>query len=67
MTIRGEPFKNCRSRTSEKWKAKADKAEEFKKQKSKKNDDGPNIILVMAPTCDLDTFILAVMEFGRNA
>ena len=37
MTIREEPFKNCRSRTSEKWKAKF---EEAKKQKIKRNDDG---------------------------
>ena len=37
MTIREEPFKNCRSRTSEKSKAKF---EEAKKQKIKKNDDG---------------------------
>ena len=40
MTIREEPFKNYRSRTSEKWKAKKDKAEEFKKQKMQKHDDG---------------------------
>ena len=40
MTIREEPFTNYRSRTSEKWKAKEDKAEEFKKQKIKKNDHG---------------------------
>ena len=26
-----------------------------------------NIILVMAPTYDPDTFILQTMEFGRNA
>ena len=31
MTIREEPFKNHRSRTSEKWKAKEDKIEEAKK------------------------------------
>ena len=37
MTIREEPFKDYRSRTSEKWKAKF---EEAKKQKIKKNDDG---------------------------
>ena len=36
MTIREEPFKNHRLRTSEKWKAKEDKAEEFKKQKMQK-------------------------------
>ena len=40
MTIREEPFKNYRSRTSGKWKAMEDKAEEFKKQKMQKNDDG---------------------------
>ena len=40
MTIREEPFENYRSRTSEKWKAKEDKAKEFKKQKMQKNDDG---------------------------
>ena len=39
MTIREEPFKNYRSRTSEKWKATEDKIEEAKKQKIKKNDD----------------------------
>ena len=39
MTIREKPFKNYRSRTSEKWKAKEDKTEEFKKQKMQKNDD----------------------------
>ena len=38
MTIREEPFKNDRSRTSEKWNAKL---EEAKEQKIKKNDDGP--------------------------
>ena len=32
--------KNYRLRTAEKWKAKEDKAEEFKKQKMQKNDDG---------------------------
>ena len=36
-TIREEPFKNYRSRTSEEWKGKF---EEAKKQKIKKNDDG---------------------------
>ena len=40
MTIREEPFKNYRSRTDEQWKAKEDKAEEFKRQKMQKNDDG---------------------------
>ena len=40
MTIREESFKNNRSRTDEKWKAKENKAEEFKKQKMQKNDDG---------------------------
>ena len=39
MTIREEPFKNYHSRTSEKWKAKDDKNEEFKKQKIKRIDD----------------------------
>ena len=77
MTIREEPFKNYRSKTSEKWKAKEDKIEEAKKQKIKKSDDEwmescrlAAIILVMAPTKDLDIFfifILATMEFGRNA
>ena len=38
MTTREEPFKNYRSRTSEKWKAKEDKAEEFRKQKQKIDD-----------------------------
>ena len=37
MTISEEPFKDYRSRTSQKWKAKF---EEAKKQKIKKNDDG---------------------------
>ena len=37
ITIREESFKNYRSRTAEKWKAKF---EEAKKQKIKKNDDG---------------------------
>ena len=32
-------FKNYRSRTSEKWKAKEDKIEEVKKKKTKKGDD----------------------------
>ena len=36
MTIREEPFKNYRSRTSEKWKAKEDKVEEAKKKKKTK-------------------------------
>ena len=40
LTIREEPVKKYRSRTSEKWKAKEDKAEEFKKEKMQKNDDG---------------------------
>ena len=40
MTIREEPFKNSRSRTSKTWKAKEDKAEEFKREKMQKNDDG---------------------------
>ena len=39
MTIREEPFKNYRSSTSEKWKAKEDKMEEVKKQKITRNDD----------------------------
>ena len=39
MTIREEPFKNNRSRTSEKWKAKEDKIEEAKKQKINRNND----------------------------
>ena len=39
MTISEEPFKNDRSRTSEKWKAQEDKIEEAKKQKIKRNDD----------------------------
>ena len=38
ITIREEPFKNYRSRTSEMWKAKEDKIEEVKK-KTKKGDD----------------------------
>ena len=42
VTIREEPFKNYRSRTSEKWKAKEDKIEEAKKQKIKRSDDGRN-------------------------
>ena len=42
MTIREEPFKNHRSRTSEKWKAKEDKIEEAKKQKIKRSDDERN-------------------------
>ena len=40
MTIREEPFKNQRSRTSEKLNAEEDKPEENKKQKMQKNDDG---------------------------
>ena len=39
MTIREDPFKNCRSRTSEKWKAKEDNVKEAKKQKIKSSDD----------------------------
>ena len=42
MTIREEPFKNNRSRTSEKWKAKF---EEAKRQKIKENDDGRRELL----------------------
>ena len=38
ITIREESFKNYRSRTAEKWKAKEDKLEEVKK-KNKKVDD----------------------------
>ena len=40
MTIREEPLKNYLTRTFEKWKAKVDKAEVFKKLKIQKNDDG---------------------------
>ena len=39
MTIREEPSKNYRSRTSEKWKAKENKIEETKKQNIKKGND----------------------------
>ena len=39
MTIREEPFKNCRSRLSAKWKIKEDKIEEAKKQKTKGSND----------------------------
>ena len=42
MTIREEPFKNCRSRTSEKWKAKEDEIEAAKKQKIKRSDGERN-------------------------
>ena len=44
VTIREESFKNYRSRTDEKWKAKENKAEEFKKQKMLKNDDGQSYV-----------------------
>ena len=70
MTIREEPFKNYRSRTSKKWKAKF---EEAKKQMIKKNDDGRSYAnwqtssWSWAPTYDLDIFILATLEFERNA
>ena len=43
ITIREEPFKNCRSRTSEKWKVKEDKIEEAKKQKVKRSDEEWNV------------------------
>ena len=39
MTIREEPFKNYRLKTSEMWKAKEDKVEDAKKQKIKRSDD----------------------------
>ena len=39
MTIREDSFKNYRSRTSEKWKAKEDNVKEAKKQKIKSSDD----------------------------
>ena len=39
-TDREESFKNYRSRKGEKWKAKENEAEEFKKQKLQKNSDG---------------------------
>ena len=39
MTMREEPFKNYRSRTSEKSKAKEDKIEVAKRQKTKRSDD----------------------------
>ena len=42
MTIREEPCKNYRSRTSERWKTKEDKIEEAKKQKIKRSDDERN-------------------------
>ena len=75
MTIREEPFKNFRSRTSEKWKEKEDKIEEAKK-KTKKVDDEWNdaerqpIILVMATANDMGLvfiFILASVELRPNA
>ena len=39
MTIREEPFKNYRSRSSAKLKTMEDKIEEAKKQKTKRSDD----------------------------
>ena len=39
MTIREEPFKNCRSRSSAKLKTMEDKIEEVTKQKTKRSDD----------------------------
>ena len=39
VTIRGMPFRNCRGRSSEKLKAREDKIEEAKKQKTLKNRD----------------------------
>ena len=38
-TIREQPFKNYRSRTAEGWKAKKDKIEGAKKNKTKKDGD----------------------------
>ena len=76
MAIREEPFKNYRSRTSEKWKAKEDKIEETKKQKIKKGDDERSYANWQTSswswhqpmTMDLFfIFTLATMEFGRNA
>ena len=50
------------------WKAKQ---EEAKKQKIKENDGQlcnlANIIFLMVPTCDMDTFILATLELERSA
>ena len=77
-TIREEPFKNYRSRTSEKWKAKEHKIEEAKKEKSRRSKEAVmngmmqtgNHILVMATTNDLDfvfIFILTTVELGPNA
>ena len=45
-----------------------DKAQEFKKQKMQKNNDGQSYAnwqtsSVMSPSCDLDIFILATLEF----
>ena len=40
ITIREEPFKNYRSRTSEMWKAKEDKIEEVKKKTKKRMMNG---------------------------
>ena len=48
LAIREEPFKNYCSTTSEKWKAREDKAEEFKKQKMQKNDDGRSLVSCFA-------------------
>ena len=67
MTIREEPFKNYRSRTSEKWKAKF---EEAKKQKIKKNDDGRSHGNWKTSSWSWHqsmTWILATLEFERNA
>ena len=66
MTIREEPFKKYRSRTSEKWKRPRRRRSQ-KKRRWTELCQLATIILVMAPTYDLDTFILVTMEFGRNA
>ena len=61
------------SRTSEKWKAKEDKAEEFKKQKIQKNDDGQSYANWQTSSWswqqpkNLGIPFLATMEFGRHA
>ena len=71
MTIREEPFKNNRSKSSEKWKTKEDKIEEAKK-KIKRSDDEWNCADWQPSSWSWQQpivfiFILARLELGPNA
>ena len=69
MTIREEPFKNNRSRTSENGRPSSRRPRSRRSRKTMMDEVMPTgkIILVMAPTYDLDIFILATLVLEKNA